>query len=76
MWWKLGALLVMTAALCLSIIPVRTHAGIYDTSNPPAPWTLRAMLANMYITPTAGLLIAAIVAVAAFVAFKVFRGHW
>jgi hypothetical protein len=49
---------------------------MYGPSNPPAPWTLRALLANMYLTPTAGLLIAAIVAVAAFVAFKVLRGQW
>jgi hypothetical protein len=49
---------------------------MYDPSKPPAPWTLRAMLAAMYLTPTAGLLIAAIVGVAAFVAFKVLRGQW
>ena len=76
MWWKLGGLLVLTVALCLSVIPIRTHAVMYDPSNPPAPWTLRAMLANMYLTPTAGLLIAAILAVAAIVAFKVLRGQW
>jgi len=76
MWWKLSGLFVLTAALCLSVIPLRTHAVIYDPSKPPAPWTLRAMLAAMYLTPTAGLLIAAIVGVAAFVAFKVLRGQW
>ena len=76
MWWKLGGLFVLTATLCLSVIPIRTHAVMYDASNPPAPWTFRAMLADMYLTPTAGLLIAAIFAVAAFVAFKVLRGQW
>jgi type II secretory pathway component PulF len=76
MWWKLGGLFVLAAALCVSVIPFRTHAVMYDPSNPPAPWTLRAMLANMYLTPTAGLLIAAIVAVASFVAWKVLRGQW
>jgi hypothetical protein len=76
MWWKLGGLFALTVALCLSVVPIRTHAVMYGPSNPPAPWTLRALLANMYLTPTAGLLIAAIVAVAAFVAFKVLRGQW
>lgn len=76
MWWKLGGLFLLTATLCVSVIPIRTHAVMYDPSNPPAPWTLRSMLANMYLTPTAGLLIAAIVGVAAFVAFKVLRGQW
>jgi hypothetical protein len=76
MWWKLSGLVVLTAALCLAVIPIRTHAVIYDPSNPPAPWTFRAMIANMYLTPTAGLLIAAIVAVSAFVALKVLRGQW
>ena len=76
MWWKLGGLLVLTAALCLSVMPIRSQAVMYDPSNAPAPWTPRAMLANMYLTPTTGVLIAAIVAVASFVAFKVLRGQW
>jgi hypothetical protein len=76
MWWKLAGLFVLAAALCLLVIPIRTHAVLYDPSKPPAPWTLRSMLANMYLTPTAALLIAAIVAAAAFVAFKVLRGQW
>jgi hypothetical protein len=74
MWWKLGGLFLLTATLCVSVIPIRTHAVMYDPSNPPAPWTLRSMLANMYLTPTAGLLIAAIVGVAAFVASRCFAG--
>ena len=76
MWWKLGGLLVLTAVLCLSLLLVRTHAVTYDQFNPPKPWTLRLMLANTYLTPTAGLLIAIILAGAAFVAFKVIRGQW
>jgi type II secretory pathway component PulF len=76
MWWKLCGLFVLTAALCLAVIPIRTHAVMYDPSNAPAPWTFKAMLANMYLTPTAGLLIATILAVAAFVALRVLRGQW
>lgn len=76
MWWKLGGLFLLTAAICLAMIPIRTHAVMYDPSSAPASWTLRAMLANMYLTPTAGLLIVAIVAAAAFVALKVLRGQW
>jgi len=75
-WWKLGGLVVLTAVLCLLVLPIRTHAVISDPSNPPKPWTFTDMLASMYLTPTAGLLIAVIVAVAAFVAFKVIRGQW
>lgn len=74
MWWKLGGLFILTAALCLAVIPIRTHAVTYDPSSSPAPWTFKAVLANMYLTPTASLLLATIVAVAAFVAFKVLRG--
>ena len=76
MWWKLGGLVVLTAVLCLSVLPIRTHAVTYDPSKPPKPWTFTHMLGSMYLTPTAGLLIAIIVAVAAFIAFKVVRGQW
>ncbi len=76
MWWKLGGPCVVTAVLCVSVLPVRTHAVFYDPSNPPKRWTLKLMLTNMYLTPTAGLLIAIILTGAAFVAFKVVRGHW
>ncbi len=76
MWWKLGGLLLVTAALCLSVLPIRTHAVMYYPFNPPRPWTLTHMLANFYLTPTSGLLIAIILGGAAFVAFKVVRGHW
>lgn len=76
MWWKLGVLLFVTLALCLAIVPIRTRAVRIDPSHPPEAWTFDRMLANMYLTPTAGLLIAAIIAVAAFVAFKVLRGQW
>lgn len=76
MWLKLGGLVVLTAALCLLVLPIRTHAVMYDPSKPPRLWRLKGMVANMYLTPTAGLLIAAILAGATFVAFKVIRGQW
>ena len=76
MWWKLGGLVVLTVALCLLVLPVRTHAVIYNPANPPKAWTFRDVLAAMYLTPTAGLLIAAILAAAAFVALKIIRRQW
>jgi len=74
MWWKLTGLAMLSAVLCLSVVPIRTHAVTYDPATPPKLWTFRGMLASMYLTPTAGLVIAAILAGAAFVAFKVIRG--
>jgi hypothetical protein len=76
MWWKLAGILVLTAALCVSVVPIRTHAVMHDPSNPPQPPTLKLMFANMYLSPTTGLLIAVILAGAAFVAFKVISGQW
>ena len=76
MLWKLTGLALLTAILCLLFVPIRTHAVTYDPSNSPKLWTLRGLLAAMYLTPTARLLIVAILAGAGFVAFKVVRGQW
>jgi len=53
MWWKLGILFLITAAMIFCIIPVRTHAVLFDPAKPPEPakWTLSGMIANMYLTP-------------------------
>lgn len=75
MWWKLAGLVVLTGALCLLVLPIRTHAVMYDPSNPPKASTLREFVASMYLTPTAWLLIVVILAGAAFVVFKVIRGQ-
>ena len=77
MWWKLGGLFVLTAALVFAVIPIRTHAVAYDpmTEQPPHRDTFRDVLSNMYFTPGTVLLILCIVAVASFVALKVVRGH-
>ncbi len=78
MWWKLGGLVVLTAALVLAVIPIRTHAVLDDpTSNLPHPRaSVGDMLSNMYLTPATGIIIMLILAFAAFVALKVVRGHW
>lgn len=78
MWWKLLGLLVVTAALVFAVIPIRTHAIIYDPMNqaPPLPGSFGDMLENMYLTPGAALVILFVLAVASFMAFKVYRGHW
>lgn len=74
MWWKLSALLVVTAALVFVIIPIRTHAVKYDPLNPPPRPTLSQMIGNMYLTPSSALLIVLILAVAVIVALRVIRG--
>jgi uncharacterized membrane protein len=78
MWWKLIGLLVLTAALVFAVIPIRTHAVVYDPMNEPPPVrsSFGQMLGNMYLTPVTALLVLLILAVATFVAFKVLRGHW
>lgn len=78
MWWKLCGLFVLTAALVFAVIPVRTHAVVYELMNePPAErGSCGDVLSNMYLTPGTLLLILCIVAVASFVALKVLRGHW
>lgn len=79
MWWKLVGLVVLTAVLIYAVIPVRTQVGVYDPMNepPPANPSLADWLAApMYLTPDTVLLILLILAVASFVAFKVFRRRW
>jgi hypothetical protein len=78
MWWKLGLLFVATGFLILLVIPLRSHAVSYDPvkGQAPSPPTLIDMLGAMHLTATSVILIAAILAVSGFVAFKVIRGHW
>ncbi len=78
MWWKLAGLIVLTAALVFSVIPIRTHAILYDPVNdaPPSRTSLSDMLGDMYLTSGTIVLIVSILAVAGYVAFKVVRGHW
>ncbi|MDT9600010.1 hypothetical protein [Sphingosinicella rhizophila] len=77
MWWKLGGLLVLTAALVIGVIPIRTHAVLYDPAKslpPPMP-SLGEMFSTMYLTPGTALLISVILAAAGFVALKIIRGQ-
>lgn len=73
MWWKLSVLLVSTAVLIFSVVPVRTHSS---SANPagslqqPTFWTI---VSNMYLTSGTVLLISAIVAVAAAIGFWIVR---
>ena len=78
MWWKLIGLFVLTAALVVALIPIRTHAIAYDPMSEPPPerGSLADVFSNMYLTPGTVLLILCIVAVAGFVASKIVRGHW
>lgn len=77
MWWKLLGLLVLTATLVLVVIPIRTHAVVYDPmKEPPPPPSFGKLLSAMYFTPGTVLLILFIFAGASFVALKVVRGHW
>jgi len=75
MWWKLGILSLITAALMFCIIPIRTHAVLFDPASPqePAKWTLSAMMANMYLTPGTVGMMCMLLAVAAYVAFRIVR---
>lgn len=75
MWWKLGILVIVTAGLIFFIIPIRTHAVLFDPANPPPPtrWTLSSAVSNMYLTPGAIALICAVLAVAGYLAFRIVR---
>jgi len=78
MWWKLAGLLIVTAVLVVSVIPIRTHAVVYDPMKDPAPPrpSLLDILGSMYLTPGRAALILAILVIASFVAMKVIRGQW
>jgi vacuolar-type H+-ATPase subunit I/STV1 len=78
MWWKLTALGIVTIGLIFAIIPIKTHAVLYDPARDPPPrspsfWN---MLGGMYLTP--GTILAAIVIllIAGFVASKIIKGAW
>lgn len=78
MWWKLTGLVFLTAALVISVIPVRTHAILYDPANDPAPSrvSLGDIFGSIYITTVTVVLIVCVLAVASYVAVKITRGHW
>ncbi|MFN3388582.1 MAG: hypothetical protein ACK40O_06580 [Allosphingosinicella sp.] len=78
MWWKLAGLFVLAASLVFAVIPIRTHAIVFDPATVSAPkaLSLADTVGNMYLTPGTVLLIVFILAVAGFVALKVLRGHW
>ena len=73
MWWKLGVLSLITAALIFCIIPIQTHAVLINPTKPPAKWTLSSMIANMYLTPGTVGMICILLAVAAYIAFRIVR---
>jgi len=72
MWWKLGILSLITTAVVFIIIPIRTHAVLFDPAKPPK-WTLSGMIANMYLTPGTAAIISMVLALAGYVAFKIVR---
>lgn len=73
MWWKLVALSLITAVLIFSVIPIRTHAVLIDPAKPPPKWTLSSMVASMYLTPGTVGMICILLAVAAYIAFRIVR---
>ena len=78
MWWKLLGLLAVTTAVILSVIPIRTHAVMYDPLRepPPPPPSFWEMVSNMYLTTGTKVAIAIILSLACVVAVKVVRGDW
>jgi hypothetical protein len=76
MWWKLAVLALVTSALAVAVIPMRTHAVKYDPYNEPPPetWSFSGIFDSIYFTPTTVALIVGILAVAAAVAFYIVRG--
>lgn len=75
MWWKLSVLAVVTTALVIALIPIRTHAVRYDPSNPPPRPSFAGFVGSMYLTPVSGLSIAFVLAVATFIALRIIRGQ-
>lgn len=75
MWWKLTVLVLVTSGLIFCVIPVRTHAVLFDPANPRhvPRWTLSSTISNMHLTTGTAASICAIMVVAAYVAFRVVR---
>lgn len=75
MWWKLTVLVLITAGLIFSIIPIRTHAVLVDPANPQptTSWTLWSIVSNMYLTTGTVALICAVVTVSGVIAFRIVR---
>ena len=73
MWWKLAILLIIIVGLIFSIVPIRTHASLFDPSNPPARATLSSIISNMYLTTGTVALISVVLVVAGYIAFRIVR---
>ena len=75
MWWKLALLVIVTVGLIFCITPIRTHAALLNPASPrTAPrWGVWSMVSDMYLTPGSAALIFAIIAAAAYLAFKIVR---
>jgi hypothetical protein len=78
MWWKLTGLFLLAAALVFAVVPIRTHALLYDvtTDAPSGHPSFANTIGIMYLTPGTVLTILCIVAVTGYAAYKVARGHW
>lgn len=77
MWWKLSGLAIGTLLLCLSIVPIRTHAILYTPmkEQPPLKPSLNDMASNMYMTPGTALAIVVILLLAAAFAAVIVRSE-
>ncbi len=75
MCWKLAILVIVTGSVLFGIIPIRTHAVMFDPANPPPPTrsTLWSMVSNMYLTSGTVALMFVVLAVAGYIAFRIVR---
>lgn len=75
MWWKLGILSIVTAAVIFCVIPIRTHAVLIDPEHPPPAFklTLLFIVSNMYFTPATLALIGVLLSMATYIGFRIVR---
>ena len=73
MWWKLGILALISLVAVGGVIPIRTHAMVYDLAGPPPKWSLTEMLSAMYLTNGTVTMIAIIVLMTIFIGIKIVR---
>lgn len=78
MWWKLTALSIVTIGLIFAIIPIKTHAVLYDPTRdpPPQPPSFWNLVNGMYFAPGTIAVAVALIALWGFIAWKIVKGVW
>jgi len=74
MWWKLIGLILGTAVLISLVIPIRTHAVVFDPENPPPPQPFFPPLSSLYFPPSTIALIGIILVIAVLIGVRIVRG--